>query len=189
MHQATNLGLLEQPTWTPQMSSVLRWRHIFTEQAKKHEVIKTLSAQMAKIFAKNAQPPPAWAAQAGRSSALWHGWRCFPLPACNLPCTLPGEDSSSSQILSQHSTTKMRAVKSCRRLEETEPSRAAGWVPPSVLISHQIKQQGTGEHPRKIDVSWFGSLAGFLLSRGVWSHGNHCVNSHPGSQGCSLRGK
>lgn len=108
---------------------------------------------MAKTFAKNVQPLPSWAAQAGRSSALGHGWRCFPLPACNLPCTLPGGDSSSSQILSQCSAAKTRAVKMCRRLEETAPSRAVRWVPPSVLISHQIAQEGTGEKCRKMYVS------------------------------------
>lgn len=78
------------------------------------------------------------------------------------------------------------------QLEETAPSRAARWVPLSVLISHQIVQEGTGEHPRKIYVHHvlsFGLTSRLPSPQRLvipWKPPRH---SQPGSQGCSPRGR
>lgn len=127
----------------PQTKTRFHWA------SKKREDIQTVSAPRAKTFAKNALLPPAWVAQAGRGLALWHGWGCFPLPACNLPCTLLGGDSSSPSYWAdiwQPKPEQQRPPEG--QLKETAPAKPIKWVPASALISHQKAREGKGRHPR-----------------------------------------
>lgn len=119
----------------------LLWYHLFSNEdtvSWVSEVRQIVSGLTAKAFAKNAQLPPAWVAQAARGSALQHSWGCFPLPACNLPCTLLGGDSSSLNNWGnvwQLKAGQRRLTEG--QLRETALSKAIKWALPSALISHQ----------------------------------------------------
>lgn len=127
----------------PQMKTQFHW------VSKKREVIQIASAQTAKTFAKSTQLPLAWVAQASRGSVLLHSWGCFPHPACNLPCTLLGGESSSPNYWANLQELKLGQQRPTEgQLKETAPSKATIWVLPSLLISHQTAREGKGRHPR-----------------------------------------